>query len=354
MKTNDYLLSKYVNILTKIYNDHTVDDIISRWNEPHRYYHNINHLFFILNKIDNYFILEENEHLYMTDTYKNFIVAAFFHDIIYNPKSNNNEDKSIEYFLEVTNKDVHKLSSFYLNSIPVVVGMINCTKERKLPTDKFENLFWLFDNDILFNGTNTDLMDYENKIFKEFQFADYDDYKIKRLEFINNEMKYFESVGMDTNLSYLIPYIKNRKIKVGIYSGSFDPFHLGHMDVLQKASLVFDKVIVAYGNNPEKGIRTIEIPTALNYFQVDTFSGLITDYISSIENKNVDVTLVRGLRNGADLDYEANQLAFIKDIKPSVKVVYIPCDKKYEHISSSAIRNLEKFDKELAKKYLVQ
>ena len=69
---------------------------------------------------------------------------------------------------------------------------------------------------------------------------------------------------------------------------------------------------------------------------------------------HIDVTVIRGLRNGHDLDYEANQLSFLKEIKPDIKVVYIPCDKKYEHISSSAIRSLEKFDEKLSKQYLVK
>ena len=354
MKTNNYLLSKYVKILAEYYNEDTIDDILNRWNESHRYWHNINHLLSIFKKIDDYFLLDKNINLYMTDIYKNFIIAAFFHDVVYNPKANNNEDKSIEYFLEVSDKDIFKLSPFYINNIPVVVNLITCTKERTITdTSTFElyvnnKTFWNFDNSILIDGTIEELIDYENKIFKEYQFASYDVYKAKRIEFLKGELY------LNKNIEILISYIKERKIKVGIYSGSFNPFHLGHLDVLQKASLIFDKVIVAYGNNPDKLTRTIEVPTTLNNYQVDTYVGLVTDYISSVENDKVDVTLVRGLRNGADLDYEANQLAFINDIKPNVKVVYIPCDKKFEHISSSAIRNLEKFDKELINKYLVK
>ena len=88
------------------------------------------------------------------------------------------------------------------------------------------------------------------------------------------------------------------------------------------------------------------------FHQVDEYNGLITDYIDYVENDNVSATLIRGIRNGIDLDYESNQLSFINDIRPNTKVLYIPCDKKYEHISSSAIRNLMIFNSELTKKYL--
>jgi len=54
--------------------------------------------------------------------------------------------------------------------------------------------------------------------------------------------------------------------------------------------------------------------------------------------------LIRGLRNGYDLDYELNQYEFLKQMKSDLKVVFIPCDKEFGHISSSAIRALYKVD----------
>ena len=366
MKTDNHFLDKYVIILSEYFTKDVIDDIINRWNEPHRYYHNLEHLFDMLKRIDDFFTQEDMEHLYMSDIYKNFIVAAFIHDVIYDPKSQfTNEDKSIEYFLDISKPNPIK-QVFIVNmkqeNIDMIVDMIRCTKFREIPKLDMTNTtmqninskFWYFDNAVLWDNTFEGLIEYENKIFKEFQFVDYNVYMPHRIKFIEKQINIFNNIDVTKELNFLIGYIRNRKIKVGIYSGSFNPLHLGHLDVLQKASLIFDKVIVAYGNNPEKLTRTSEIPKTLNYYQVDTYDGLVTDYIASIESKNVDVTLIRGLRNGADLDYEANQLAFIKDIKSNIKVVYIPCDKKFEHISSSAIRSLEKFDKDLATKYIVK
>ena len=80
---------------------------------------------------------------------------------------------------------------------------------------------------------------------------------------------------------------------------------------------------------------------------------LITTYLDKIKNYGADVSLIRGLRNGNDLNYELVQSQFIQDLRPNTQIVYFTCDKQFEHISSSAIRNLAKFDIELSKKYKI-
>ncbi len=88
------------------------------------------------------------------------------------------------------------------------------------------------------------------------------------------------------------------------------------------------------------------------YHEVDAFDGFISDHITKLE-KSSDVTLIRGLRNGDDLDYEVNQLRFIKGMKEDIKVVYIPCDAEFEHVSSSAIRNIMDIDNKKGQKFLI-
>jgi pantetheine-phosphate adenylyltransferase len=78
------------------------------------------------------------------------------------------------------------------------------------------------------------------------------------------------------------------------------------------------------------------------------------DFITDYEKRDFDVIVVRGLRNGDDLNYEMNQLAFIQDFKKDVKTVFIACDKELAHISSSSIRLIKQFGgKESVKKYLI-
>jgi pantetheine-phosphate adenylyltransferase len=147
------------------------------------------------------------------------------------------------------------------------------------------------------------------------------------------------------------------KKKLGVYAGSFNPFHVGHLDILRQAQGVFDKVIIAIGRNPDKdGVEREEFPTnnpALNGASVVKFGGLLPDYLNQLDveiGEDYEMFLIRGLRNGEDLQYEQNQLQFIKEMYPSLKTVFFICDRKFEHISSKSLRALRVFsDKEYLK-----
>jgi pantetheine-phosphate adenylyltransferase len=138
--------------------------------------------------------------------------------------------------------------------------------------------------------------------------------------------------------------------KIAVYPGSFNPFTVGHLNILEKAEAIFGKenVIIAVGRNPQKpdpktaqyvSIKTLKenLPSKV----VEGFNEFLTDYIWEKEKEGYDVTVIRGLRNGDDLDYEVNQLRFMEEMKSDIKVVFITCDKQFEHVSSSAYRALE-------------
>jgi pantetheine-phosphate adenylyltransferase len=147
-------------------------------------------------------------------------------------------------------------------------------------------------------------------------------------------------------------------MKIGVYAGSFNPFHLGHLDVLRQAEELFDYVIVAQGHNPEKDDVPKEPFDNLKLKKdrvkhLRIYRGLLTDTLKEVAGEwAADVTLVRGLRNGADLAHEQNQVQFMKEMYPELKVVYFVCDKKYEHVSSTMLRNLRKFSEFEYQKYL--
>jgi len=150
----------------------------------------------------------------------------------------------------------------------------------------------------------------------------------------------------------IIEYLEKMIPKIGIYAGTFNPFHLGHLNIVQKASAIFDKVIIAKGINPEKELEhTTWNDEILRNYEVTEFSGLLTNFIEE-HAKYANVTLVKGLRNGDDLDYEVNQLRFMETMYRKLKVVFIQCDKEYEHISSTALRNLERIEPGLSKPFL--
>jgi len=334
-KNKNYIISEF--------SDWTWDKIVDKWNEPHRFYHNVEHLNFLIEQID---ILHRINSISKIE-FNKLIIAAYFHDIVYDPKLNNNEEESVKIFLE----ECEDNDSLNEHSKKEICKIIMDTKYRIEPKDKLSKIFWEMDNSVLTFPINK-LIEVEHKIFQEYQWVDYRKYRLGRIQFLESCLGIFGG-DYDDNIKELIEYVRNRVIRVGVYAGSFNPFHVGHYNILQKARPMFDKVIVAFGNNPDKVESDSIFPSCLDYIHRLKYSGLVTDLIDSIEERGSIVTLLRGIRNGADLSYESNQLSFINDIRPNTNVIYIPADKEFEHVSSSAIRNLMKFDKELANKYLI-
>lgn len=281
---------------------------VLRYNEPFRFYHNWSH-------IESMLKLAHVKNIPLTDE---LFLAIVFHDIIYNPKLNDNEERSAELLYSyIENNDIKQA--------------ILDTKTHK-PQSELSKQLCSLDLDVL-NSDYETFIDFENKIFKEYQFVDYKTYKEKRLDVL---------MGLGFNPEYL-NYVKYRKPNIAVYAGSFNPFHKGHLNILEKAEQIFDKVIIARGVNPDKKNEILPMPDAIQFRQIENYSGLLTDFISDL---GYDVTIIRGLRNATDLEFELNQYRFLQDLKPNIKIVSLFCDKQYEHISSSAIRQLKKFNKE--------
>jgi pantetheine-phosphate adenylyltransferase len=142
--------------------------------------------------------------------------------------------------------------------------------------------------------------------------------------------------------------------RIGLYPGSFNPFHIGHLDIVRQAQKVFDEVVVVRAVNPEKAFAECKLPESfLNEMgvSVTAYEGLVTDLIKNYENREHHVTLIRGLRSGADLAYEQNLVAFMRNMHPEIKVVFFLCDPKYQHVSSSALRGIRQFSEEEYRKY---
>ena len=152
-------------------------------------------------------------------------------------------------------------------------------------------------------------------------------------------------------------------MKVAIYPGSFNPFHRGHVDVVRQALKLFDKVIIAKGCNPDKKELIVPILTFSDTFvakelqgikdfygkdsqEVDVFNGLFADYIKEFQavikadELDVQFAVIKGLRNGQDLEFEKNQQYWNEDLGITVPTFYIMSDRKLCHISSSAIRSV--------------
>jgi pantetheine-phosphate adenylyltransferase len=161
------------------------------------------------------------------------------------------------------------------------------------------------------------------------------------------------------------------KNRIVLFPGSFNPFHVGHLNVLEKAEAIFGKgnVVICIGINPEKlfspnfdeyNKKLDEIQARVQELKENTgrpvqfYKGFLHDFITDYEKRDYDVIVVRGLRNGDDLNYEMNQLAFIQDFKKDVKTIFIACDKELAHISSSAVRMIKQFGgDESTKQYII-
>lgn len=138
-------------------------------------------------------------------------------------------------------------------------------------------------------------------------------------------------------------------MKIGLYPGSFDPWHAGHEDIVKKALDIFDKVVVCRMNNPEKPdsshnwdirLQTFANTTLRVSLVLDPKEPLVVDIATTIGAN----AIIRGLRNGYDLQYEMNQQYWNEDLGLAVPVVYFITDRNLSHISSSALRGLKKLN----------
>ena len=128
-----------------------------------------------------------------------------------------------------------------------------------------------------------------------------------------------------------------------IVTGSFDPFTLGHLEIVKKALEKYDEVYVVALNNEQKTYMfsenerkaIIEKSTAeLDGVIVDAYSGLTADYM----NQNVITHIVRGVRNEKDREYELNLATKMQEFNPDFNTELIPCTPSLADVSSTEAR----------------
>lgn len=133
-----------------------------------------------------------------------------------------------------------------------------------------------------------------------------------------------------------------------IYPGSFDPPTNGHLDLIERASRLFDEVIVALLVNPNKQpfftvaervalLQEVLTPRCPNV-TVETFSGLLVDYA----RQRQACAVIRGLRSAADYDYELPMVLMNRHLYPEAETVFLTASQNYTHISSSLVKEVFK------------
>lgn len=132
---------------------------------------------------------------------------------------------------------------------------------------------------------------------------------------------------------------------IAALAGSFDPLTIGHLDLIERASRLYEKVIVLEADNqakrsmflPEQRLGWIEKACAhLPNVEVCPCTGVAVELAAQMGAG----VLVRGVRNGADLEYEAGIAYVNSQIDPKVETVLLPCRPEYAYVSSSNVREL--------------
>lgn len=136
------------------------------------------------------------------------------------------------------------------------------------------------------------------------------------------------------------------------YPGSFDPLTLGHLDIIQRAAALFDKVLVGIGQSDSKKYlfstedrrqMVIDSCSHLSNVEVQVYKGLTVDF--AVKN-NISL-LIRGLRTHIDFAYEQQMFEMNKTLSSSVDTLYFPTAKEYSHLSSTLVREVARHDSAL-------
>ena len=140
-------------------------------------------------------------------------------------------------------------------------------------------------------------------------------------------------------------------MKTAIIPGSFDPITLGHLDIIRRAALLFDSVVVCVMVNSsktgmfshEERVDLIRRATAqLPNVTADSYGGLLAEYVKP------DAVIVKGLRSTTDFEYELPMAYINSGIGNHPETLFLASAPEYAHVSSSAVRELSKYSADIS------
>lgn len=137
--------------------------------------------------------------------------------------------------------------------------------------------------------------------------------------------------------------------KIAVYPGSFDPITNGHLDIIERSSKIFDKLIIAILRNPDKKnplfdveerIELIRKSTAhIKNVEVESFDGLLVNYMKE-RNANV---IIKGLRAVSDFEYELQMAHMNHKLDPNVETLFMMTSAQNSFLSSSIVKQVGQF-----------
>ena len=142
-----------------------------------------------------------------------------------------------------------------------------------------------------------------------------------------------------------------RADRIAVFTGTFDPLTLGHLDVIGRGRMLFDHLVVAIGVNPnKKSLFTIDERLALARqvvepypnVSVEAFEELTVQFVRRIGAR----VILRGLRTLSDMEYEFSMTMTNQRLDPEIETVFLMADGEYSHVSSSLIKQVARFGEE--------
>lgn len=142
--------------------------------------------------------------------------------------------------------------------------------------------------------------------------------------------------------------------RLAVYTGVFDPVHFGHLDVIQRASRIYERLVVGVGINPEKKtfftlderVELIRgVTNALGNVEVRPFTGLAVHFVREVGAR----IMFRGLRTLSDMEYEFSMSLTNRNLDPEIETVFLMANEERSYISSSLIRQIAAFGGDLDK-----
>ena len=146
----------------------------------------------------------------------------------------------------------------------------------------------------------------------------------------------------------------SQKSRIAVYTGSFDPVTLGHVNVIERAAKLFDKLIVGIGVNlekkalftPDERVELIrKVMSHVPNVEVQTFDGLAVTFVRNCESR----VMVRGVRPLTDIAGEFTMMMANRQLDDTIETVFLMAKEEFSHVSSSLLRQIASLGGDLSK-----